>query len=141
MSEKKNEVMEEVISGAIVRRFFQKLEANLAIDVAIVGAGPSGLVAAHDLAKAGLKVAMYESKLAPGGGTWGGGMLMNEVTVQNDAAEILHEFGIATVPYDDKYLYSTKLLCDQHQHPLCRHCMDERWNGNLLGDGIQESIR
>ena len=103
MSEKKNEVMEEVISGAIVRRYFQKLEANLAIDVAIVGAGPSGLVAAHDLAKAGLKVAMYESKLAPGGGTWGGGMLMNEVTVQNDAAEILHEFGITTVPYDDKY--------------------------------------
>ena len=58
MNEKKNEVMEEVISGAIVRRYFQKLEANLAIDVAIVGAGPSGLVAAHDLAKAGLKVAM-----------------------------------------------------------------------------------
>jgi len=99
----KKEVMEEVISGAIVRRYFKKLEDHLAVDVAIVGAGPSGLVAAHDLAKAGLKVAMYESKLAPGGGTWGGGMLFNEVTVQNDAAEILHEFGIATEPYDDKY--------------------------------------
>ena len=85
--------MEEVISGAIVRRYFEKLQANLAIDVAIVGAGPSGLVAAHDLAKAGFKVAVYESKLAPGGG-----MLMNEVTVQNDAAEILREFGITTVP-------------------------------------------
>jgi len=103
MSNEKKEVMEEVISGAIVRRFFQKLEANLALDVAIVGAGPSGLVAARDLAKAGLKVAVYESKLAPGGGVWGGGMLMNEVTVQNDAAEILREFGIATVPYDEKY--------------------------------------
>ena len=93
-------VMEEVISGAIVRRYFEKLQDNLAIDVAIVGAGPSGLVAAHDLAKAGYKVCVYESKLAPGGGTWGGGMLMNEVTVQNDAAEILREFGITTVPYD-----------------------------------------
>ena len=103
MSNEQNKVMEEVISGAIVRRFFQKLEANLAVDAAIVGAGPSGLVAAHDLAKAGLKVAVYESKLAPEGGTWGGGMLMNEVTVQNDAAEILHEFGIATVPYDANY--------------------------------------
>ncbi len=99
----KKEVMEEVISGAIVRRFFQKLEANLAIDVAIVGAGPSGLVAAHDLAKAGLKVAVYESKLAPGGGVWGGGMLFNEVTVQNDAVGILEDFGISTTPYDDKY--------------------------------------
>ena len=54
-------VMEEVISGAIVRRFFKKLEANLAVDVVIVGAGPSGLVAARDLALAGFKVAVYES--------------------------------------------------------------------------------
>ena len=98
-----NAVMEEVISGAIVRSYFKKLEDNLAIDVAIVGAGPSGLVAAHDLAKAGLKTCVYESKLAPGGGVWGGGMLFNEVTVQDDAAEILHEFGITTVPYNDKY--------------------------------------
>ena len=97
------QVMEETISGAIVRSYFRKLEGNLAVDVAIVGAGPSGLVAAHDLALAGLKVAMFESKLAPGGGTWGGGMLMNEVVVQNDAAEILHEFGITTVPVDGEY--------------------------------------
>ena len=97
-------VMEETISGAIVRSYFKKLENNLAVDVAIVGAGPSGLVAARDLALAGLKVAMFESKLAPGGGTWGGGMLMNEVVVQNDAAEILHEFGITTVPVDDTYV-------------------------------------
>ena len=103
MSNAESAVMEEVISGAIVRRFFRKLEDHLAVDVAIVGAGPSGLVAAHDLALAGFKVAMYESKLAPGGGTWGGGMLMNEVTVQNDAAEILREFGITTVPYDADY--------------------------------------
>ena len=83
------EIMEETISGAIVRSYFRKLTENLAVDAAIVGAGPSGLVAAHDLAKKGLKVAVYESKLAPGGGTWGGGMLMNEVVVQDDAAEIL----------------------------------------------------
>ena len=92
------EIMEETISGAIVRSFFRKLTENLAVDAAIVGAGPSGLVAAHDLAKKGLKVAVYESKLAPGGGTWGGGMLMNEVVVQDDAAEILAEFGIRTEP-------------------------------------------
>ena len=97
------QVMEETISGAIVRSYFKKLQENLAVDVAIVGAGPSGLVAARDLAKAGFKVAMFESKLAPGGGTWGGGMLMNEVVVQNDAAEILHEFGIRTTPVDDTY--------------------------------------
>lgn len=96
-------VMEEQISGAIVRSFFKKLEANLAIDVAIVGAGPSGLVAAHDLARAGFKVAIYESKLAPGGGVWGGGMLMNEVVVQEDAAKILANFNIATKPVENGY--------------------------------------
>lgn len=99
----KQPVMEEVISGAIVRSFFAKLQDYLAIDVAIVGAGPSGLVAAHDLALKGYKVAVYESKLAPGGGVWGGGMLMNEVVVQSDAAEILHEFGITTKPIDGDY--------------------------------------
>jgi sulfide-dependent adenosine diphosphate thiazole synthase len=90
-------IMEEQISGAIIRSYFAKLERHLAVDVAIVGAGPSGLVAARDLAKAGFKVAVYESKLAPGGGTWGGGMLMNEVVVQGDVASILHEFDITTV--------------------------------------------
>lgn len=89
-------VMEEQISGAIVRSYFAKLERHLSVDVAIVGAGPSGLVAAHDLARAGLRVAVYESKLAPGGGAWGGGMLMNEVVVQDDAASILHAFDITT---------------------------------------------
>ena len=87
-------VMEEQISGAIVRSFFAKFERHLAVDVALVGAGPSALVAARDLAKAGFKVALYESKLAPGGGTWGGGMLMNEVVVQDDATTcVLPGFG------------------------------------------------
>lgn len=96
-------VMEEQISGAIVRSFFEKFERHLTVDVAIVGAGPSGLVAAHDLAKSGLKVAVYESKLAPGGGTWGGGMLMNEVVVQDDAVPILRDFNITTTALDNGY--------------------------------------
>ena len=88
--------MEETISSAIVRAFFKKFEDHLAIDVGIVGAGPSGLVAAKYLADAGLKVAVFESKLAPGGGVWGGGMLFNEVVVQDDAAPILDDFNITT---------------------------------------------
>ncbi len=88
-------VMEETISSAIVRAFFAKFESHLAVDVGIVGAGPSGLVAAKYLADKGFKVAMFESKLAPGGGTWGGGMLFNEV-VQDDATPILRDFNIST---------------------------------------------
>ena len=100
---KQQKLMEESISGLIVRTFFSKLEQHLAVDVAIVGAGPSGLVAARDLAIAGFKVAIFESKLAPGGGVWGGGMLMNEVVIQDDAAQIINEFGITTVKADDGY--------------------------------------
>ncbi len=96
-------IMEEQISGAIVRSFFKKLEDNLSLDVGIVGAGPSGLVAAKLLADAGLKVGVFESKLAPGGGTWGGGMLFNEAVVQTDALPILEMFNIATVDLGNGY--------------------------------------
>ncbi len=85
---------ENLISSAIVRKFADKMLENLELDVAIVGGGPSALVAAHYLGKAGLKVAIFERKLAPGGGTWGGGMLFNEVVVQDAALDILDEFGI-----------------------------------------------
>ncbi|MBQ9456064.1 MAG: sulfide-dependent adenosine diphosphate thiazole synthase [Thermoguttaceae bacterium] len=86
--------IENVISSAIVRSFTDKLLNHLEVDVAMVGAGPSALVAAFYLAKAGKKVAVFERKLAPGGGTWGGGMLFNEVVVQSDATAILDDLGI-----------------------------------------------
>ncbi len=87
--------IENTISTAIVRKFSDKLLDYLNLDVAIVGGGPSALVAARDLAKKGIKVGIFERKLAPGGGTWGGGMLFNEVVVQDDALNILDDFGIA----------------------------------------------
>ncbi len=96
-------VMEETITRSIVDRYFQKLRDHLALDVALVGAGPSSLVAARDLAKAGFKVALFESKLAPGGGIWGGGMLMNEVVIQDDAVPILSDFGIRSRPAGNGY--------------------------------------
>lgn len=89
-----NMPMEQIISRAILRRYMQKLEEHLSVDVVIAGAGPSGLVAAHDLARQGFSVVVFESKLAPGGGVWGGGMLMNEIVVQADSAEILQDFSI-----------------------------------------------
>ena len=85
---------ENLISSAIVRKFADKLLDGLKLDVAIVGGGPSALVAARDLAVKGLKVAIFERKLAPGGGTWGGGMLFNEVVVRDSALPILDDFGI-----------------------------------------------
>ena len=80
---------ENIISKAIVQNYAEKLSESLKVDVALVGAGPSALVAARYLTEAGLKVALFESRLAPGGGVWGGGMLFNELIVQDDALDIL----------------------------------------------------
>ena len=86
--------MESVISKRILSRYFDKLSECLELDVAIVGGGPSGLICAYDLAKAGKRVAIFEQKLKPGGGIWGGAMLFNEVVFQEDVVPILREFGI-----------------------------------------------
>jgi thiazole biosynthesis enzyme len=86
--------MEESISRAIVSGYAEKLEASLNIDVAIVGGGPSGLICAYDLARENYKVSIFERKLAPGGGVWGGAMLNNEIIAQEELAPLLEEFGI-----------------------------------------------
>lgn len=94
---------EEQISAAILSSYFDKLKDNLQTDVIIAGAGPSGLVAARDLALAGYKVTLFERKLAPGGGTWGGGMLFNEIVVQSNVLQLLDEFNITWKHYRDDY--------------------------------------
>ncbi len=86
--------MEKQISSAIIKGWFQKLESHLECDVIIVGAGPSGLVCAAKLASSGIKTAVFEKKLAPGGGMWGGAMLFNQIVIQREALPILDEFQI-----------------------------------------------
>ena len=73
---------EIIISRAILDSYFKKLGSCLDLDVAIVGGGPSGLVAGYYLARAGRKVALFERKLSIGGGIWGGGMMFNSIVVQ-----------------------------------------------------------
>lgn len=85
---------EIVISEAIISSFMEKLKSHLDNDVAIVGGGPSGLVAAYYLAKEGFKVALFERKLSIGGGMWAGAMFFNEIVVQEMGREILEEFGV-----------------------------------------------
>lgn len=93
-------IMEKVVSQGIVKSYFEKLMSNLEVDAAIVGGGPSGLVAAYYLAKAGKKVALYERKLAPGGGMWGGAMMFNDIIVQANALPILDELGVMYRQYE-----------------------------------------
>ncbi len=94
---------EITITRAIIDRFSQKFMEYIEVDTAIVGAGPAGLVAAYFLAKAGNKVAIFERKLSIGGGMWGGGMMFNEIVVQEEGKEILDIFDINTREYEPGY--------------------------------------
>jgi thiamine thiazole synthase len=94
-------MMEESVSRGIVGSYFEKLSESLSVDAAIVGGGPSGLVAAYYLAKAGKKVAVFERKLAPGGGMWGGAMMFSRIVVQSEALPILDEFGVKYTRIDE----------------------------------------
>lgn len=97
--------MEYQISNGIVDSYFQKFKKILNADVAIVGGGPSGLLAAYYLAKSGQNVVLFERKLAPGGGMWGGAMMFNDIIIQKDALPILDELGIDYKSYtDDLYI-------------------------------------
>ena len=91
------------VSRAILERYSAKLNDYLEADVAIVGAGPSGMCCAYYLAKRNKKVAIFERKLSVGGGMWGGGMMFNEIVVQREAKKILDEFGIRSELYDKNY--------------------------------------
>ncbi len=92
------ELDEVVISRAIIEDFSRTLSEYADIDAGIVGGGPSGLVCATYLAKAGVKVALFERKLSVGGGMWGGGMMFNELVFQEAAKPILEEIGVRLKP-------------------------------------------
>ncbi len=86
------------ITAAIVKRFMQDFLDLTELDVAVVGAGPSGLTAARYLAKAGVKIAVFERNLHVGGGLWGGGILFPRIVVQESAKSIFEEIGIELEP-------------------------------------------
>jgi len=99
-------VSEAQISRAIVSEFSKWFEDYIISDVIVVGGGPSGLIAARDLAKEGFKTLVIESNNYLGGGFWIGGYLMNTLTFRAPAQKMLDELGI---PYKkaDEGLFTT----------------------------------
>ncbi len=91
------------ISKAIISAYTDKLTESLDTDVIIAGAGPSGMCCGYYLAKKKKRVAIFERKLAVGGGMWAGGMMFGEIVIQSTAKEILDEFEIETKIYEKGY--------------------------------------
>lgn len=107
-------VGESQITSAIAKDFLAKFLDNVNTDCIVVGAGPSGLVAARELAKKGFKVLIIEANNYLGGGFWIGGYLMNGVTVREPANAVLDEIDI---PYkrmeEGLYLADGPLACSK----------------------------
>ncbi|MFH1854518.1 MAG: sulfide-dependent adenosine diphosphate thiazole synthase [Candidatus Omnitrophota bacterium] len=91
-------VSEAKITKAILKEFTAWFEDYIISDVIIVGGGPSGLIAARDLARDGVKTLVIEANNYLGGGFWIGGYLMNTLTFRAPANEILDELKI---PYKE----------------------------------------
>jgi len=89
-----NTIEDITVTRAIIEAYYAKLTESLDNDILIAGAGPAGMVAARYLAEAGLRVTIVEKKLSPGGGVWGGGMLMNECVLQPEARATLTEASV-----------------------------------------------
>ena len=89
---------EKEVTKAIVEGFANEFNEYISSDVIVVGAGPSGLVAAKDIAKQKYKVLLVERMNYLGGGFWIGGYLMNKVTVREPGNEVLDEI---EVPYEE----------------------------------------
>ena len=97
------EIEDTKIAAKIIERFSRDLLDLLELDVAIAGAGPSGLTAARYLAKGGAKIAVFERNLHTGGGTWGGGILFPRVVIQERAKTLVEEIGVKLEPAREGY--------------------------------------
>src|SRR2546429_6042848 len=72
---------ERDITRQIAREHFQEFDRLIESDVIVVGAGPSGLLCARDLAAGGFKTLLIEQALQLGGGVWSGGDLIKKATL------------------------------------------------------------
>jgi thiazole biosynthesis enzyme len=96
-----SKISEKQVTRAIVSEFAKDLIDYSENDVTVIGAGPSGLVAAREFAKRGEKTLLVESNNYLGGGFWIGGYLMNKITLRAPAQIILDEIEVPYQEFED----------------------------------------
>ncbi len=87
-------VGEKEITRAIASEFITTLNEYAESDVIIIGAGPSGLMAAKELSAKKFKVLVVERNNYLGGGFWVGGYMLNPITVRAPGQKVLQDLGV-----------------------------------------------
>src|SRR5438034_5914557 len=95
------ESSEAEVTRAILAGFTRDLGEYASTEVIIVGGGPSGLVAARELALNGVKNVVIERNNYIGGGFWIGGYLMDTVILRAPAQKYPDDIGSRYKKYSE----------------------------------------
>jgi thiazole biosynthesis enzyme len=135
------------VSSLIAKHYFDDLRGAIESDVIVAGAGPAGLTCAWTRADDGYRVTVFDKRLAPGGGIWGGGMTFNKIVLQRDVEPILREANIQCDEDEgalvvDSVVFASKLIAKAATHPKVTlfnlitvvdlHATDERITGVVV---------
>ncbi|MDA1268144.1 MAG: geranylgeranyl reductase family protein [Bacteroidetes bacterium] len=111
------------------------MSGNLTWDVIVIGAGPAGAMAAYELAKAGLKVAILEKERLPRYKTCGGGLVFRgrELLPISVQAAVEKEFDSLAVYFDKK----NQPFTAQRNFPILSMVMRDQFDHLLVQAAVK----
>lgn len=113
------------LSGLDLKAKYPALEKDIKVDVAVVGAGITGLTTAYLLAKAGKKVAVLEQDLLIKNTTTAYSTGFLSYVLDGDLSPILRQSAIEAIDALEKIIKEEKIDCDFTRCPLLWCASDE----------------